>query len=294
MPTAQNHLPAILWVLLSTGIFSVIFAAAKFGEGVVGTFQILLLRYLGAFGTVILIARSRGPLVRQRSAVPLLHLLRAAFGCCAAASITWASAHMPIVDASAIGMLYGVFAVVLGVRVLRERMDLRQGFAIALSGVGAASVMASQGAFGQVSVLVPVMVALLSATLMACEGVMIRVLSQRDPALSMILYVMFFGICLMAVPALLTWQPVDIEIYLLCFALGPLSVVAQYCTIRGYRTAPLSVVGPVDYSWLLFAMALGVGFFDELPGPGALAGGALIVAGGLILSGLGVRQGSRP
>ncbi|MEP1480090.1 MAG: hypothetical protein ABJK36_03585 [Tateyamaria sp.] len=41
IPALHTNAEAILWVLLSTALFTVIFAAAKFADGAVGTFQIL-------------------------------------------------------------------------------------------------------------------------------------------------------------------------------------------------------------------------------------------------------------
>lgn len=290
VPHHQNHLSAILWVLLSTGLFSLIFAAAKFADGAIGTFQILVLRYFGSLVTVVVLALLSGPLRQHQSRTPALHFVRAICGCCAGAAITWASAHMPIADASAIGMLYGVFTVAIGVVFLKETLRLRQSVAVLISLGGAVILMVSQGAFRENIVIVPAMIALLSAVLMAAEGTFIRVLSQRDTAISMMFYVSLFGICLMVLPAAQEWQQIDLKGYLLCILLGPLAVLAQYCTIRGYRIAPLSVVGPVDYSWLLFAVLLGAVAFGETPGTGVIFGGTMIVLGGVILSGFGPKR----
>lgn len=290
-----NHLRAILWVLGSTGLFALIFAAAKFADGAVGTFQILLLRYAGSLITVSILARRAGPLRTHKSAVPWLHFVRAVCGCCAGAAITWSSAHMPIADASAIGMLYGVFTVGLGIAFLNERVHRRQAAAVTLSLIGATFIMVSQGAFGQSIPIFPAMIALLSAALMAAEGLFIRILSQRDTAISMMLHIGVFGIALMAVPAALEWKTLDPMGYVICIGLGPVAVLAQYCTIRGYKSAPLSVVGPVDYSWLLFAILLGIAFFDETPDVSVIAGGGLIILGGCCLSGAGrKRKGKVP
>ncbi|MEM9045773.1 MAG: DMT family transporter [Pseudomonadota bacterium] len=284
MSFRANHLSAVLWVLLSTALFTLIFAAAKFGDTVIGTFQILVLRYLGAFVTVLILAQSTGGFRRYRSAKPMAHLLRAMLGCSAAAAITWASANMPIADASAIGMLYGVLTVGLGVLFLGERVGRIHGAAVILSMVGAAMVMVNQGAFRIGLAAGPMMIALISAFLMAAEGLMIRVLSRTEPAVTLMLYVTFFAILFLLAPALWTWRAVEPSVTLACLILGPLSIVAQYCTIRGYRMAPLSVVGPVDYSWLIFATLLGIVAFDEMPDSGVISGGILIALGGVLLT----------
>ncbi|QLQ18242.1 MAG: EamA family transporter [Exiguobacterium profundum] len=61
-------------------------------------------------------------------------------------------------------------------------------------------------------------------------------------------------------------------------------MLGQYCTIRGYRAAPLSVVAPVDNAWLVFAAILGFVAFGEVPGPMTVLGAALIIAGGVALT----------
>lgn len=290
MKSDSNYVEAILWVLLSTALFTLIFAAAKFADGAVGTFQILLLRYVGSLGTVLLLASKSGGVVQHRSKVSQKHFVRAVVGCSAAATITWASANMPVADASAVGMLYGVITVVLGMIFLKEHVGMQQWSAVLVSLAGAFVVMLSQGAFQSDVATVPTIVALLSAILMASEGLFIRVLSQTETAISMMLHISFFGILLLFVPAVLEWQAVEIEVILSCLALGPLSVLAQYCTIRGYRIAPLSVVGPVDYSWLVFATILGVVVFGEIPHKGVVIGGMLIILGGILLSWTRVKE----
>ncbi|MEM6579037.1 MAG: DMT family transporter [Pseudomonadota bacterium] len=279
-----SNLSAVLWVLASTAIFSLIFASAKFADGAAGTFQILFLRYLAALPLLLLYATVTRRASSMRAPQPLAHFLRAVFGVGAVAAITWASARMPIADATALGMAYGVLSVLLGVVILHERPGAAQGGAIVMTVLGAAIVLRGQGAFVGGGLSWPALVALGSAVLMALEGVMIRVLSQTDTALSMMVYVCGFGMVLMALPAFWEWQALSLWGYALCFGLGPLSILGQYCTIRGYRIAPLAVVGPVDYSWLLFALAIGAFGFGEWPGPSVLAGAGLIVLGGIWLS----------
>lgn len=278
------YLPAILWVLLSTALWTLIFAAAKFADGTVGTFQITFLRYIGALVTVLILAGRLGGLRAYRSDQPFVHFLRAVCGSGAAVAITWASAHMPIADATAIGMLYGVLAIFLGVAFLGEHVGHLHWSAVVLSLAGAAVIMVGKGAFQGAMPVGPAFAALLSAVLLAIEGLLIRVLGRREKALTVMLHVCFFALVLMALPAFWTWQPVSPAITATCILLGPVAVGAQYCTIRGYRSAPLSVVGPVDYAWLIFAALLGIFFFGEHLDGATLAGSLLILAGGVLLA----------
>ncbi|MBN9673020.1 DMT family transporter [Labrenzia aggregata] len=267
-----------------------IFAAAKFADGSVGAFQITFLRYVGALATVLLLAHWRGGLLAHRSCQPAAHFLRALCGSSAAVAITWASAHMPIADATAFGMLYGVIAVLLGVVFLKERLNHRLRWAIALSLAGTVIVIVGKGAFREALPAAPAFAAAASACLLAVEGLLIRILGQSEKALSVMLYVCFFGLFLMAAPAYANWQSLNVEAVFTCILLGPVSIGAQYATIRGYRSAPLSVVGPVDYTWIVFAALLGFVAFGERSETTTLVGGALIVLGGVLL----VRTSSPP
>lgn len=284
MQSPQNHLPAILWVLLSTFLWTLVFAALKFADGGIGVFQLTLLRYLGAMITLIALVPHRGGISAHRSRQPWVHLVRAVSGCGAAVAITWASANMPLVDATVIGMLYGVLAIIMGTVFLKERVSRRHWGAVLVTLLAVATVMFSKGAFQGNFLLLPALVALASAAFFAVEGVLISILGRSERALTVMIYVTFFGFSLMLVPAILEWQPVGPRAVILCLLLGPLGVTGQYCTIRGYRSAPLSVVAPVDYSWLLFSAILGVLIFDEAPNPGTWIGCCAIILGGVLLT----------
>lgn len=278
---------AIAWVTAGTALFSLIFASGKFADGSASSVQILFLRYVGGLATLlVIVAASRERLSAYRSPKPYSHLVRAIFGASGGGALIYASANMPIIDATAIGLLYVVFVIPLGVLVLKERFTGQQLAAVALCCAGAAIIMASRGAFRefQLSYIFPAAIAILGAALLAVEGLMIKMLSHADRAMTVLLYVNVFGIILMAGPAALYWTPVSFKNALLIMLLGPIAVTAQYCIVRGYRLAPLAIVGPVDYTWLIFAGLIGFLFFGEEPKLGVVAGAAVIAAGGIILA----------
>lgn len=283
MSDDRSYLPAILWVLLSTFIWALIFAAAKFADGRIGVFQITFLRYLGALVVLLAILPRQGGARNNISQQPGVHFARALCGCGAAVAITWASANMPLVDATAIGMAFGVLTMLLGAVFLKEVVSAAHWRAVAIALTGVALIMVSKGAFQSQLSFLPALVAFASALLFAIEGLLIAVLGRAEKAYTVMLYLTFFGLCLMIVPALLEWRAVSWQAAMLCVLLGPAGLVAQYCTIRGYRSAPLSVVAPVDYSWLVFSALLGIVFFNEWPTAMTLVGCSAILVGGVLL-----------
>ena len=279
----QNYLPAVLWMLLSTFIWTVIFSAGKLADGTIGVFQLTFFRYVGGLITLLALLPAQGGFRAHISKQPKAHLMRALCGCGAAISITWASANMPLVDATAISMSYGIFGVLLGAIVLKETIRLPHWTAVAVSLFGVAIVMISKGAFQGHIALLPTFIAVLSAIFLAVEGLLISILGRSERAFTVMLYVSFYGCCLMLPLALLEWQSVSLSVVSTCLALGPFGILGQYCTIRGYRSAPLSVVAPVDYSWLFFSALLGLAVFNEVPTSGAWLGCLIITFGGVLL-----------
>ena len=287
---------ALLWVTAGTALFTLVFASAKLAGDSASAFQILFLRYIGGLGCLLALASLRGePLAAYRSRRPLSHFARAASGGLGGGCIMLASTRMSFADATAIGLLQGVIAVALGVLLLREIVSPRHWAASALCAGGAAVVVAGQGAFGGLAgaALLPIGVALLGAFLLACESVLLRVLSVADRPMAVLLHVNAFGILIMAGPALLTWGAADPWLWLPYLALGPLAIAAQYCNVRGYRLGAVSLVAPVEYSWLVFAALIGLVAFGEVPGPATLLGSALILLGGVALARLPA-GGTRP
>lgn len=278
---------AIIWVTIGTALFSLIFASGKFADGSATPLQILFLRYIGGLATLLMVvAARRERLSAYRSPKPLSHLIRAVFGASGGGALIYASANMPIVDATALGLLYVVFVIPLGVLVLKERLTSQHLGAVAICCAGAAIVMVSRGAFTSfhLAYIFPAGIAVLGAALLAIEGLMIKMLSHSDRAMTVLLYVNAFGILLMAGPAAMQWVPLSLGSALSFILLGPIAVTAQYCIVQGYRLASLSIVGPVDYTWLIFAGMIGFLFFGEMPTFGVAAGSAIIAIGGIMLA----------
>ena len=278
---------AIIWVTVGTALFSLIFASGKFADGAAAPLQILFLRYIGGLATLLLVVVARRKrLSAYRSPKPLSHFVRAIFGASGGGALIYASANMPIVDATALGLLYVVFVIPLGVLVLKERLTSQHLGAVAVCCAGAAIVMASRGAFSgfHLAYALPAGIAIIGAALLAVEGLMIKMLSHSDRAMTVLLYVNAFGILLMAGPAAAQWVPLSLESAMSFILLGPIAVTAQYCIVQGYRLASLSIVGPVDYTWLIFAGLIGFMFFGEKPTLGVAAGSAIIAIGGIMLA----------
>ena len=118
---------AIVWVVLGTAVFSIFYASGKFAGDLASPLQIVFLRYVGGFATLAcLVAFSAKSYSVYLSNQPFSHFARAIFGCFGGVSIVYASANMPVIEATAISLLYVVFVIPLGVMILGERIQKSQ------------------------------------------------------------------------------------------------------------------------------------------------------------------------
>ena len=282
-----RNVEAVLFKLAGGLFFAVMFASGKFAGELASALQILFLRYIGGFLTLLLIIgiTFTPDDARLRSNYWQLQLTRAFCSAFGGVAMIHANAHMPISDANAISLLSAVFLVLLGMLVFHERPTYWHVIGMFVCVAGAATIALSRGVFSgfDASYVWPALIALLAAVLFAFEGIFIKMLSRIDDPLTTLLYVNFFGIFLLLVPAHVSWRSWGPE-NAFFIALGPLAIAAQYCNLRAFILAKVSVLAPVSYGSLAFATLIGWIFFGEVPTLGVVAGAGLIVLGGLVLA----------
>jgi drug/metabolite transporter (DMT)-like permease len=274
----------IAWALVAIGLFALTYLAGKLVVGA-SALEIMWLRYVGGLVTVTVWMLATGRTHQVGRGQIHLHVLRAGAGGGAGTAAIYAASHMPVADATAIGLLDGFFTIVLGVLVHREVVSLRHWGAALLCLLGAAIVVAGKGAVLRLDgdTLVPASVALGGAMLAAIEYILIKGLARSESTLSVLFYVNLFGTLLLALPAHAAWsgQPWPHLVFFL--SLGPVAIFAQSCNIRALRLTDAAVIGPVRYSWIVFGALYGLLFFSEQPGLSTYVGAAVILAGGIWL-----------
>lgn len=280
----SSNLVGVAWAALAVGIFAFIYVSGKLTASPASALQIIWLRYVGGLVCILMIwgVRRRPLSTRQ---VPA-HAARALAGGLGGAAAVHAATQMPVAAASAIGLMDGIFTVALGVLLLKERVSARQYAAAVLCFIGALAVVAGRGG-SQAWHTIPVgpaLVALAGTFLVAVESLLIKRLARSESLLSTLVYVNAFGTLIFAVPAVPSWVELPVGQLALFLSLGPMALVAQGCNILALRRCDVSLIGPVRYLWVVYGLILGTALFEEVPTPAALAGAALVLAGGLWLA----------
>jgi len=84
--------------------------------------------------------------------------------------------------------------------------------------------------------------------------------------------------------AMFEWRwPTLPDFFLLC-AMGVLGLATQFCYIKGMTAGDAVAMAPIDYTRLIFAIALGFALFQEVPDLLTMAGAAVVIAATLYIT----------
>lgn len=276
---AQNRLLGIGLRLGATTSFAFMAAAIKLGHEA-GVSIVELAFYRFAFGLPPLIAWiiwSHDP-AAWRTARPGAHLLRTAIGLTTMTLGFTALAYLPLAEATTISFAAPLFAVVLSVLILKERVGRHRWSAVAAGLVGVLIVMRPAGA---VLPLVGLGFALAAAFGAACTNIAIRQLGRTESPQTTVLW---FTLGSMAIAgALMPFYATahDGREWMILLALGFTGGIGQLFLTASLRVASVGVVAPFDYAQLLWAVLLGWLIFAGQPSPTTWTGAAVIIASGL-------------
>ena len=257
-------------------------------EGPVPPQQVTAFRYLFGFLTLLpLILRSPVPVFR--TAVPRLHALRIAFGVGGVVCMFAALARLPLADVTAIAWANPLVAMALAALVLGERVSRLRWLWAGLGFLGVLVMMRPSGAaFGPSGLL-----ALGAALCIGAEVTAIRALAVRDPGLTVLAIANAGGAiagALLAAPVLVWPDPAQA---VLMAGTGISMVIGQLLFMEAIRLRETSFVAPFYYATLVFAFAIGMVAFGEVPDLWVYLGAAAIVGSGLGVTVQGTREARR-
>jgi len=282
-PRAPNPPLAILLMLLATTFIAGTTLLAKaLGGTALGpplhALQISHGRFLFAF---LAIAGAAAALRPQVAAPNLkLHALRSLFGWMGVSLMFAAVAFIPLSDATAISFLNPVFAMLLAIPILGERVGLVRWSAAAIALAGALILLRPGPATFEPAALL----ALAAAALLGAEVTCIKMLSGREGPFQILLINNMIGLVLSSLAVLAVWQPPSPAQWAGLAGIGLLMLSAQICYVNAVARADASLVVPFSYATLVFATLYDLAIFGIVPDGVSILGALTIVAGAALLA----------
>ena len=275
--------------LLSILMFTLMAACIKAGREVVPTGEAVFFRSFFALPPILIWAAMQGRLaeafqVNDRFA----HLNRGLIGVAAMGCSFAALGLLPLPEAIAIGYAAPLIATALAALMLGERVRAFRWTAVI---VGLAGVLVmlwprltvlTSGEFSDREAL-GAWIALLAAALVALVMIHIRRLTRTETTLSIV----FWFTVISTVASLTTvpfgWVWPDALTLVLLVSAGLLGGVAQIFMTESYRHADASTLAPMEYSSMVYGLAIGYVIFAEVPGPWVLIGASIVISAGVLI-----------
>lgn len=226
-----------------------------------------------------------------------LLLTRGALGFVALSGFYYAVVHLPLADATVIQYTNPVYASLLAVPFLGERLRVREMGSVAASLVGVVLVTRPSFLFGSATAALDpraVLFGLVGAVASGGAYVAVRRLRATEHPMVIILY--FAAVSVVGSAPLGLWNAVwpTAHEWLLLLGVGISTQLGQVCITHGLHLERAGRATAVGYLQIVFAAAWGALFFGDLPELSTWAGTAMIVASTLLLARAGGGKRERP
>ena len=203
-----------------------------------------------------------------------LHILRATFQTFSAFGFFLGLAIVPLATVTALHFTTPIFAVLIGIFILGERVSVRRWSAILAGFVGTMLILrpgVSTVGYGELLVLG-------SAVAWACAIIVIKVLSRTDTSVTITAYMYVLMTPATLIAASFDWTWPTLEQYGWLVAIGLTGALGHVLTAEALKRGDTHVVTPFDFFRLIWATLIGILLFGESVDNLVWIGGAIVIA----------------
>lgn len=275
-----HSLRAAAWMTIAQALFAVMSVSARLGGESLPWQEIVATRFLvGAITALAIgIAQKKSLRIKNRRE----GWLRTIFGTLAACGtfFTLAQPHLAVGDAATLFATSPIFVALLSWPLLRERV--RGGVAVAIAIAFAGIVAVAQPKLDTAGYVVAagVFTAVMSATAM----IWLRRIGPDESSEAIVLHFSTFGFVATLLLSIPVWRTPDPKSALWLVVTGLSGGLAQVAMTRAYSLDVAARVSAIGYSGVVFTRLFALPVFGEVPNATQLAGSALIIASGLLLT----------
>jgi drug/metabolite transporter (DMT)-like permease len=239
--------------------------------------QIAWGRYVVQAVALFAFAAHWGMLVKLRSQMPGVHVVRALLLLTANVAFMAAVAYLQLTEANVIGFMAPLLLTALTYPVLGEAVGTKRWIAVLTGFAGVLIVMRPTSSVFQWAALLPLLMAACSALYHVTTPVIRR---TEDPAISLY-YLGLIGAIGFTLVLPWVWVAPSPAGWLMLGCVGLLGTAGHFLMVRAFEAASPSTLAPLFYGHLLWALVYGWFFFGDLPDLFTIVGGALVIASGL-------------
>lgn len=239
-------------------------------------YQLVFFRSIGSlfFTFGFLLSRGIPILGTQRK----LLITRGVFGTTSMLLFFMAVHFMPIGSAVALRYVAPIFAAIFAILILKEKVQPVQWLFFILSFMG---VMVLKG-FDSSIPIVGLVLIMLASIFSGLVFIIIRKIGQREHPVVIVNYFMCIATVVGGVLSIFDWKTPNVNDLLMLLSLGVFGFFGQLFMTKAFQLGETSLVAPIKYIEVVFAIIVGVGFLGETYSYWSFVGMAMIICGLLL------------
>ena len=277
-PVTKSTAAGIGLMLTGVGLFALNDALGKWLLTTYSVGELLLIRSFIALLLMAPFIWQAGLTAFTAAPRPGLQITRVILSTLEVAMFFWAVSYLPLADTVTFYLAGPIYVTALSVFLLGERVGWRRWTAVLVGFGGVLLALRPSAA----SLTLPALIALTGSICFAFLMIATRSLRETSNTVlvaSQIAGSLIFG----ALWAPFDWVTPTLSDFLLLSTFGVISIVALACINYSLKLAPASVIAPYQYTFILWAVALGYVVFGDVPDTLLLTGAAIIIAAGLYI-----------
>lgn len=271
---SPNALLAITYMVAAGFLNTVMLSAIKQLTNDLHPFEIAFFRCLVGFLVLLPVIWQSGGFELMRTNQIGRHVLRGALNAGGMLLYFWAVALAPLATVSAIGFASPLFAALLAILILREKVGPRRWAGLVIGFAGTIVILRPDSGIVEFGALI----ALGSSLMWAGAMITIKQLTGTESPLAITTWGAFSVGVFCLIPALFFWQWPTLEQALWLVVVGILGSIIQFSLAKAFSLADTTLVLPFDFLKLVWASIFGYLLFAEVPSLWAWIGGMIISA----------------
>ncbi|MBT3787932.1 MAG: DMT family transporter [Alphaproteobacteria bacterium] len=209
-----------------------------------------------------------------------LYLVRGSFGSATMCFWFWGVSLVPLAEATALSFTAPLFATILAIFFLGEKVGIRRWTATLVGFAGTMIILRPA-----VSTIEPGTIMIIaSAALMACASIFLKKLMTTDSPAQAVAWGGIIMVPTTFIPALFVWVWPSPESLLWLLLLGTIATMANLCFTRAISLSDLTAILPYDFTRLPFVALIGYLVFSQVPDFWTWVGAAVIFSSSIYVS----------
>ncbi|HEY7690298.1 MAG TPA: DMT family transporter [Dongiaceae bacterium] len=235
--------------------------------------QVGFIRYAIGIFVAAGLAWNAGGIASLRTSRPLGHGVRAALNLGTMVTFYYALKLLPLADCFAVAYAAPLFVTALSVPLLKEKVGPRRWAAVLIGFGGVLFMLQPSGAGLSTGTLL----ALSSAFLYALTLITSRQLSSTERSHTILFYYSCVVIVVLGAFMPWYWHTPSWEHWLLFIVSGIAGSFGQFFLNQAFRYAEASLIAPLDYTGMIWAILFGFWVWGDVPTWIVLAGAAVVI-----------------